>query len=657
MLAKMEKISIISLKDFKEKILDFLSDKGFVEMISLEEKNNQENSEIIEKNTDYKLAKTKRALEILTPYFIQKKSLLENLLPEKRQININEIKELKNNFNYLKISEKTEKLGQDLNILKSEQDKLDEERNILLPWLNLNFKTNELETKTTKIILGVIKKEDYKKFKKNISEKFPKAEVGWVNRDDNIINAIIIFSREYEKNLLSLTASYNFKLIELSALDVLPKERFSQINGEIESIKNKIQDLKAQAQESAQKYLLNLQAISDILTWQTNQEQIQKEFLFTKETFSILGWIKKSELSNLKQELKKITNSAEAFVLKQKEGEQIPIVMENSRFLKPFEFVTNIYSFPQYGEIDPTPYLAGFFIIFFGMCLTDAGYGLALALGSFLALKFLKFDAGFKKLLRLLFYGGIITFVAGALTGGWFGIVLENLPSFLSIPLIKLRQINPVNDPITMLVISLILGYIHLLFASVVDLVWKIKHNEIKKGLIDSGVWIYFLLVVGLWLIAYLDIIFAGLANIFVYLIYSSLILIILTQGKGKSMIAKVLGGLGELYFGVTGYISDILSYSRLLALGLATGIIGMVINIVGSMANEMIPYVGWIFMILILIVGHLMNLTISLVGAFVHAGRLQYVEFFKRFFEGGGKEFKPFKKSSQYINLVREST
>jgi V/A-type H+-transporting ATPase subunit I len=145
------------------------------------------------------------------------------------------------------------------------------------------------------------------------------------------------------------------------------------------------------------------------------------------------------------------------------------------------------------------------------------------------------------------------------------------------------------------------------------------------------------------------------LAGIALYLVYLAIALVILTQGKSKNLIMKILGGLSGLYFGITGYISDILSYSRLLALGLATGIIGMVINIIGTMLNEMIPYVGWLLMIFVLIGGHIFNLIISLVGAFIHSGRLQYVEFFKTFFEGGGKQFAPFMRESKYINLIKK--
>ncbi len=332
--------------------------------------------------------------------------------------------------------------------------------------------------------------------------------------------------------------------------------------------------------------------------------------------------------------------------------------MVNSKLIRPFEFVTNIYGFPRYKEVDPTPFLAGFFILFFGLCLTDAGYGLALTICAFLALKYLKFSSGFKKLLKVLFYGGIITFFAGGLTGGWFGIVLEDLPAslnWLAKPLIAIRQINPVKEPITMLVISIFLGYIHLLFGNIINLWWKIKHGEVKSGLVDSGVWLYFLLTIGFLIVTRQEIILPYLAKPSLFLVYSAIALIILTQGKSRNPVIKIFGGLAGLYFGITGYISDILSYSRLLALGLATGIIGFVINIIGAMANDMIPYVGWFFMILIIIGGHLMNLVISLVGAFIHSGRLQYVEFFKRFFDGGGKEFNPFIRESKYINLVKK--
>ncbi len=657
---EVQKINIIAHDNFKKQILELLYDRGFMEIIPSSREGEEQNivKQTPKVNIEYELAKVKYTLDFLIPYFKDGKSFINRITQERPQINLVEINKLRNKFNYIKISEIAENSGQRLNSIKSLISKLEEEKKLLLPWeeLKLIIKS-DLETVGTKALLGCIDKKRYVDFKNFFVNKFKEIAIDKINENENNTYLLFIFIKKYEKDILPILNSQEFKIAELPLLDITPKERLNQIERGLREIQGEITLIEEQASQLSRKHLKKLQIIFDFLTWKLEQEQIQENFSSTKSTFSVLGWIKRKEIANLKQEFKKITNTVEITTLPIGKDEPIPVAMENTSFLKPFEFVTNIYGFPKYQEVDPTPFLAGFFIVFFGLCLTDAGYGLALAVSTFLALKYLKVAGGFKKLLRVLFYGGIITFFAGILTGGWFGIVLEELPAglnWLAKSLIAVRRIDPVKNPIVMLVISLILGYIHLLFGNAINLWWKIKHGEIKSGLVDSGVWMYFLLTVGFWLLTSQNIIAGSLADIALYLVYSAMALVILTQGKSKNLLIKILGGLSGLYFGITGYISDILSYSRLLALGLATGIIGMVINIIGMMLNEMIPYVGWLLMVLVLIGGHIFNMVISLVGAFIHSGRLQYVEFFKTFFEGGGKEFKPFARESKYIDLIK---
>ena len=660
--AKFKKINIIAHQDYKKDILELLYDRGFIEVISptKEDEEIDKNSQPGKANTEYNLAKVKYAIEFLSPYSPNNLSFFAKLNYEKTKTSIKEIKSLKREFDYVKAAEAAEELSQRLNILKSLTTKLEEERKMLTPWQNLNLKTGEdLETDTTKTILGTIEEKKYDILHNTLIKKYSELEILKINNDGAAVYFFIIYSKNHQKDLLPLLTSSDFKAVELPGLKVTPADRIKEINRELKKTEEDISVIKKQATGLSEKNLGSLEIIFDFLTWQFQQEQIQDKVIFTESAFFVLGWIKARKIPELEQMLKKITNSVEIVILKSKADEPMPISMENTALIKPFEFVTNIYGYPKHSEVDPTPFLAGFFILFFGLCLTDAGYGITLMLASFLALRFLKLSTDLKKLVKVLFYGGIVTFFAGGLTGGWFGIVLEELPaalSWLAKPLIMIRQIDPVKDPITILIISLILGYIHLLFGNAINLWWKIKHGEIKEGLVSSGVWMYFLLAVGFWIITSQDIALVSLKKLALYSVYLSMLLVIFTQGKSKNIIMKIFGGLSGLYFGVTGYISDILSYSRLLALGLATGIIGMVINIIGSMANEMVPFVGWLLMLFIIIGGHIFNLVLSLVGAFIHSGRLQYVEFFKSFFEGGGKQFNPFIRESRYIRLIKNN-
>ncbi len=661
--AKMEKINIIAHRDYKKRILELLYDRGFMEIIAPDKKEDGcgrgENDSRRTGDTEYELAKIKYALEFLTPFFVDKRSLVEKINGIRPRFGYDEIKKLKDEYDYLKIADLAEESNRNLNTLKSLAVKLEDERAALTPWSGLPFATaGDLETINVKVVLGTIEKQKSEGLAAALSEEFRLTEIMPIGADETTLYLAIILFKKQEKEVASVLSSREFKPVELPALDTVPRERIAAIGGELAKTTAAITAAEEAARALSRDHLEKLRVVFDYLSWGKEREQIQERFVFTEKSFSILGWVRASELKELKIAIESVTATAEVITLPLGEDESVPVVMENRKLIRPFEFVTGIYGFPKHTEVDPTPFLAGFFVVFFGLCLTDAGYGLVVLIGTMLALKFLRFTGGFKKLLQVLFYGSILTIIAGGLTGGWFGITLDDLPAgldWLSGPLIALRQINPVKDPIIMLILSIILGYIHLFFGCTIDLWWKIKHGETKEGLLGPAVWMYFLLSIGLWIIAARGIALASLAKPALYMVYSSVALIICTQGKGKNPVAKIMGGLAELYFGLTGYISDILSYSRLLALGLATGIIAMVVNIVAIMMKDMIPFVGWIIMILVLIGGHAMNLVINLVGAFIHSGRLQYVEFFKRFFMGGGKEFAPFARESKYVELVKK--
>jgi len=256
-----------------------------------------------------------------------------------------------------------------------------------------------------------------------------------------------------------------------------------------------------------------------------------------------------------------------------------------------------------------------------------------------------------KKLLKVLFYGGIVTFFMGGLFGGYFGIVIDNLPaSGIKNLLLAIRIIDPVAEPLKVLVFSLFLGVVHILFGLGVKAWWEIKRGNKKEAILGPLSWIYFIVSVLLWALT------KNSANTFTiiagYNAVLSISYMIITQGRGaKNIVMKVLTGVLSLY-GLVAYLSDILSYSRLLALGLSTGIIAMVVNLIALLAKDLIPYFGWVVMIFIFIGGHIFNLVISALGSFIHSGRLQYVEFFPKFLEESGQMFSPFKKDNKYTDV-----
>ncbi len=275
-------------------------------------------------------------------------------------------------------------------------------------------------------------------------------------------------------------------------------------------------------------------------------------------------------------------------------------------------------------EVDPNPVMSIFYVVFFGMMLSDAGYGIVLALATGIYLKVKQPKKTTEKLIKLIFLGGISAIFWGILFGGWFG----DLLSF--VPLFRPRWFNPLEDPMTLLLWSFVFGGVHIVVGMAVKAYLLIREGKWLSALYDIGLWYVVFGGLLLWF-------FAGTLWLFVL----GLAGLVLTQGRAeKKPFKKLSKGLLSLY-DITGFLSDILSYSRLLALGLATGVIGQVVNTMASLGGDGI--FGKILFVLVLLVGHTFNIAINTLGAYVHASRLQYVEFYGKFYSGGGKPFVPF--------------
>ena len=323
------------------------------------------------------------------------------------------------------------------------------------------------------------------------------------------------------------------------------------------------------------------------------------------------------------------------------EGEKYPTLASNNAVVAPYESITNMYSAPSPREIDPNPFVAFFYFVLFGLMVSDAAYGLILALGGFGLYALKKPRKGEGQLLLIIGMGGISTLIWGVMFGGYFG------ESF-----IKPVLFNPMNEPLKMLILSVALGLFQILFGMGIAFVQKCKNGKPLSALFGEGSW--FVLFIGLGLF-----VASGMIGGFAVMKVPSLVVLglglagVLVGGAlgKKGVKGKVIGALGNVY-GVTGFMSDILSYCRLFGLGLATGVVGMVVNLIAGILRDLIPVVGYLLFVVILVVGHVFNIAINTLGAYVHNSRLQYVEFFSRFYTGGGHIFKPMGSDLKYIHL-----
>ncbi|MDD3214507.1 MAG: V-type ATP synthase subunit I, partial [Eubacteriales bacterium] len=313
-------------------------------------------------------------------------------------------------------------------------------------------------------------------------------------------------------------------------------------------------------------------------------------------------------------------------------GEEPPVVLQNAPVMTPFESVVSGYSLPAPGSFDPTAIMMPFFVNFMGMMISDAGYGLMMAIIMPLLIKALKPGPGTKRLLWILTAGGIATVFWGAMYNSWFG--FSPLPTVF----------DPMNNALPVMAACIALGAVHLFTGLGVAAYMNIKNGKPLDAVADQLSW--FMLVVGLGLMIVMPEIGKWIA-----LAGAAIVLVTAGREKSKNPFKRLISGLGALY-GVTSWVSDLLSYMRLFGMGLATGVIGMVINILVAKVFAA-GVVGWVLGAALFVGGHLFNLAINTLGAYVHSCRLQYIEFFGKFFQDGGKPFKPLTQTNRYIYVT----
>ncbi len=652
-LAKIAKINIIGHQNDQEEILEILQNLGFSQIEECREKDLlKKNSNEFLSDLEYKIAGIRFCLEFLANYETEKKPLKEKIDP-KINLTLGEIEKIATEFDYTGKTKEVQEIESGINEAKNVIDKLNLEFSQIKLWEKLDFIPNrqKLETDFNYKFL-VINEQDYQVFPLELQKKFPLTVFKKIDEEKKETLAVLFFKKNQESQINEILNNTNIKLAEIPDLEISIPERIIQINQKISEEENRIEKLTREARRLANNQR-DFKISFDYLNWKKEKLVQGQKAGNTEKTFSLTGWIDKDLIKILEKEMNKSTSDFVIEELPFTGEEDIPIIFKNT-WASPFEFVTNVYGAPQYHEPDPTPWLTPFFVLFFGLCMTDAGYGVILALFSWLALKIFKPTKEGAKMFKVIMFGGLATFFAGALVGGWFGIVIDEIKiDWIKNLLLDIRIIDPVKEPIKMLIFALTLGIIQVIVGIIVSLWWKIKHKNYISALLDDCIWLYFIfavLIAGASGIGLIDFPYSK------YLIWVGVAGLILTQGRSqKNPILKLTSGVISLY-GLVGYLSDVLSYSRLLALGLATGIIAMVVNLIAKLTIDMVPYLGWVIAFFIIIGGHVFNIGINALGAFIHSSRLQFVEFFPKFMEGGGLIFSPFKKESKYIRIINNN-
>lgn len=661
MIADMSKIQIGVLRENQQSLLEFLQEE---EVVHLTELTSPTDEIVPESDTAYLLAQVQGALEFLakvrSELDIKKKKNLKDMFSSKPAANLEELQKTLHDLELEPLLKKTNSYTDLLGDLAAHIQETKEAIAFLSPWKDLNITGEQLSSlPATHMFLTMIEREE-ERVRTAILE-IETADFQVVAKvSEGKMNRLFAEAIAHEDDREALVACLSSVAAEEIMLELGEKETPSI---KIAKLKNRLAELKRERSDILEdsKGLLSLerrlQFAYDALLHLQEREIAQGKVARLPYTAVVTGWIPSSFLKKFTSRASKYFPEAAIEEIEPDEQEKVPIAFRNSKTVQPFEAVTDIYGKPAYNELDPSAALSLFFLISFGLALTDAGYGIVMMISMWAAERFFRLKRDAKKMVRLLFYAGGATTVLGALTGGWFGVSLEELPaSGLKDFLLSFKLIDPISNPLGLLGVAFAIGIVQLLFAWVVRGYHHYKSGEKGAILLDDLPWIT--MVVGLlaWVGATMDILPIAAATPLKWVVIINAVVLVLTQGRQhKNPLLKLGAGILSLY-GLVSFLSDTLSYSRLLALGLATAIIGLVVNLLAGMVNG-IPVIGIVLAVLVLLIGHTFNLGINALGAFIHSGRLQFVEFFPKFIEGGGVPYKPFGRVSKYVDNPKDFT
>ena len=633
-IAPLKKVQLLAHSEAHEGLLASLQEEGLIhiERTDVEETGTDaagsETSDL-----DHWIYKLGQAVDFLAPW--QEKSLGDKLSGRKPEVPRAE-RARALDYAYRPVLERIEALESERNELAGRIRFLEKEQDLLVPWQDLALPLHEVrDFDSVRVLLGTVPTARRRELA-SLSESEP---LHWeaVREDKRLVHVwLLVYSPEADRLETALREldfnPLHFTDAVLNAAD--PADRVTDI----------IAKFRAESQAAGQKLealieegkglvgeLDDLKRVYDVLSNERARRQSEALLGRTRSVFFLEGWIRAADAGRLQERLEPYADSVECYLRDPEADEEYPIALQNRKVWRPFEMITQLYGLPRRGTLDPTVFLAPFFFVFVGLTVSEAGYGALVAILSLLFVKLAKPRGGLRMFLILMAILGVSNVILGTLVGGWFGF-----------PIKRLLLLDPLQDPVRFLLLALVLGFVQVWFGTFLNLVSLVKQKEYPQAVVQAG-----------WLLLLPGLVMYGIGKqaLWGYLALAGAAAIVAFTSSSRNPLARFFGGLYGLY-GISGYLSDILSYSRLLALGLATTVIAMVVNTLCQTAMG-IPWVGWLMAALIFVGGHLFNLGISFLGGFVHSMRLQFVEFFSKFFQSGGKPFKPFVLESRYIDFI----
>jgi len=652
-IAQMKKVIIASFRDEAGELLEKLQQAGIMQVLDFQQAVISKDSPELQgsaerpRQIEERLEKLEQAIDFLNGYTEKKAGLTAALAP-RAVIDQNHFTKIVSSETTMDRFETCQRLQRKINSLRTEIENLSAQIQHLGPWQKLTTPLEEIDRlQKTTVLAGFLSMKNTVEAEKNLSEL---AIVERIGRHNNSIACIVACFRENIQEVHKVLRGLEFEAVGFTGLkgaaDKLIKEyREKQADAQKELTR---------AEKEAKKLsegIIDLQILADYYRNLLSRNKTQLTSPQTEQVVILEGWVKSQDFEKLKEIVGRFSASSISKMPVGKD-EDIPVEIDNKPLFRPFEVVTRLYGMPQHIEFDPTALLTPFFAVFFGLCVGDVGYGLVIiAAMAYLIVKM----QGDKKLLWVLLICSIFAVGAGIMTGSWFGDAPQQLSekfgwTFLVKIQQKLMWFDPLKQPMIFFKLSLALGYFQIMTGIVAALIHNIRRKDFVSALCDRITWLVMLncLVLSFFGGG------IGLSNKTCSLlgkaaIAPAVVIVLFSQRQGN-WLGRIGMGTYNL-FSTVFYLGDVLSYLRLMALGMVGSGMAMTINIMAKTASE-VPYVGVIIAIVILIGGHLFNTLMSAIGAFVHTIRLQFVEFFQKFLVGGGQLFEPLNKQYKYVYM-----
>ena len=537
--------------------------------------------------------------------------------------------------------------GGALETIAQKKKQLAQRRAAMAPWRGSGVALDCEGTEHTRLLFGTLPSRlAFAAFTGALEKAAPQSAAFEISRSKERCWSMVLFYRDCSAEVEEVLRSMGFH-----------RASFQGLHGTAEEVEQAARREEQALEEETAQHLQRLSALAGCRRELERAVDQSRQYLQMEEAKNLgvgdgtvvflTGWIpagREGELANC------LENCACAYETAPPTPEDTPpTLLENPAWMRPINVVTEMYSLPDYRGIDPNPLIFWFYIFFFGFMFADVAYGLILLGGALLALRVLWPRGAVEQLMRLGVYLGISTALCGLVTGGFFGNAIEviaatffgrsmeDLPPWVQ-AFSEGFVFNPLRDPMAVLFATLLIGVFQLVLGQIVHIYMEARSGHWLGGLLDTVPWWVFFAGAFLWLMD-------GGAQLFAL----GAVLLVATQGrKNRGILRKLLGGVAGLY-GVTGWLSDVLSYSRLMALMLATSVIATVINTLGALPGSLIAFVP------IFVIGHLFNIGVNLIGTYVHAARLQYLEFYGKFYKEGGVPFQPLTYRTTYTDVIKE--